>query len=327
MLGCGPTKPSAVMSTSPLVNINNTYNFGKPKNSPMEFLVLLDESDMVDDYFSFLGFNKSIKTKLLKKQNRFPGKMNIVSFAEIEKETNYIVEDSPVPKEIYMKLPDKGIYVLSSKYKLKYLFSKQNELKNIFILLGAKKISWTVIKNNSTSESVGAEMGVSFPQVDIHEGVGLEHSNSTNNHEAAEMTFDYDENIINNISPAMFSNNNFYFLPKEYEWHDIIIRRLEKKLITDKYTFVYSNNLSFKTTLSSKLKMIDVNFNYNTEELNNLKIQYEIEYYKLSDTVKDTQEVIEDKQIEPMIDKPKYHDEFTSKDDLSSSSSDSIDTK
>ena len=316
MLGCDNMNPEkAVMSSSPLINhdTDNKYDFGKLKNSTMEFLVLLDESDMIDN--SFFGFNKCIKKKLLKKQNRFPGKINIVGFHEIEKESSYIIEDSPVPKEIYMKLPDKGLYVLSSKYNLKYLFSKQNELKNIFILLGAKKITWTVIKNNSTTESMGADVGITFPQLDIHEGITVENKNSSNNHESAEMTFDYDEKILDNISPAMFSNNNFYFLPKEYEWHDIIIRRLEKRLITDKYTFVYSNNLSFKSTLSSKLKMIDINFHYSTEELNNLKIQYEIEYYKLNEPVS--------KPLEHMI--QLTEDVFESHDDCCSSSSNSCD--
>lgn len=105
------------------------------------------------------------------------------------------------------------------------------------------------------------------------------------NKQENEMSFDYDENIINNINFDMFSNNNFYFLPKEYEWQDIIIRRLENNLISDKYIYKYSNNIYFKSSLTSKLKMIDINFNYNSDELNNLEILYEIDYYQINKNI------------------------------------------
>jgi hypothetical protein len=81
---------------------------------------LLNQADIIDK--SFLWFNKSVKDKLEKK--KFPGKLNIISFEGITNEKNYIIEDIPVPNEIYMKLPDKNLYVLSSKYNIKYFYAK-----------------------------------------------------------------------------------------------------------------------------------------------------------------------------------------------------------
>ena len=264
----------------PLVNKDNLdkYNFGEIKNHQTEFLVLLNQTDMLDK--SFLWFNKSLKDKLEKK--KFPGKLNIISFDTISDEKKYIIEDIPVPNEIYMKLPDKNLYVLSSKYNIKYFYAKQNELKNIFILLGAKKITMKIVKKNNTLESVGGDIGVNMNNIEVGGNFHIENTNSTNNQETTEMTFDYDEKIINNIGPRMFSDKDFYFLPKEYDWHNIIYRRLEQNQLTDKHILIYSNNLSFKSTFGAKLKMVGVGFDYNTQECDNLKIIYDVEYYKLN---------------------------------------------
>jgi hypothetical protein len=276
LLGCANMQKH---SSHPLVDDDNRdkYNFGELKNYHTEFLVLLNEEDLHDKSF---WFTSSIKTKLLNKKHKFPGKLNIIGFNNIEKEKNFIIEDMPVPNEIYMKLPNKNIYVLSSKYNLEYFYSKQNELKNIFILLGAKKIIMKIIKKNNISKEIGGEVGVNLHNINAGEIVHLENKSSSDNQQTTEMTFDYDEQIMNNINPGMFSDKNFFFLPKEYNWQDIIVRRLEKKLITDKHTFVYNNSLSFKSSFGTKLKLININFNYNTEEIDNLKIIYEIEYHK-----------------------------------------------
>ena len=266
LFGCN--QKSDVLTSSndhPLINKNNRnkYNFGELKNYHTEFLVLLNEEDMNDK--SFFWFNESIKIKLLKKKYKFPGKLHIICFNDIEHEKDFIIEDMPVPNEIYIKLPDKNIYVLLSKYNVKYFYSKQNELKNIFILLGAKKITMKFENRSKIYSLINAEMKVNISNIDI-----------------SEMTFYYDEEIINNINSEMFSNKNFHFLPKEYNWQEIIIRRLEKNLIKDNHTYIYTNNLSFKSTFGTKLKLMNVNFNYNTEEFNNIRVTYEIEYYKLN---------------------------------------------
>ena len=281
LLGCVRKKSC---NEHPLINENNRhkYNFGKIKNYNTEFLILLNEEDLLDK--SIFCFNKGIKTKLLNKKCNFPGKLNIIRFDEIQNENSYIIEDMPIPKEIYMKLPNKNLYVLSSKYNLEYFYSKQNELKNIFILLGAKKIIMKNIKKNNNKKLVSSQIEVNCPNINVGNSIYLENNNSIYNKEDTEMTFDYDETIMNNIHPEMFSDKNFFFLPKEDKWQDIIIRRLEKNLITDKHTFKYSNHLTFNGKFMAKLKMIDINFSYNTEEFDNLEIVYEFEYHNTIST-------------------------------------------
>ena len=192
-----------------------------------------------------------------------------------------IIDGTPLPREVYIKLPNKNIYIISEKYALKYLLLRENELKNIFIALGAKSIKWTVKRSNNNSNNIEASGGAIINNIDFKETVKIENSSSKFNSESNEMVFDFNENI-NDLNQNMFVNNNYYFLPKEYEWQDIIIRRLENNLISDKYNFKYNDYIKFKSSLSTKLKLIEINFNYSTEDASNLEIEYEIEYYKIT---------------------------------------------
>lgn len=281
MLGCSSTSPKK----KSVLDIRDKYNFGIRKNEKLKFLILLNDDDINQkDYIC----NMSKKSMINKNKKLLNGELDIINFKNIEDYSiysKYIIEDIPLQNEMYMKLPDKNIYVMSEKYPLKYLLSKQNELKNIFILLGAKNIKWSIIKEDNKSNNLDANISVNINEINLSEGVGIENKKKVSNKQENEMSFDYDENIINKINFDMFSNNNFYFLPKEYEWQDIIIRRLENNLISDKYIYKYSNNIYFKSSLTSKLKMIDINFNYNTNELNNLEILYEIDYYPINKNI------------------------------------------
>ena len=263
------------------------YSFGQKINEIMDFLVLLTEEDNVNQGWFW---NSSVKNSLLKKKNKIPGNLHILNFDDINKPEimkDFIIDGVPLPREMYIKLPNKNIYVSTEKYALKYLSLRENELKNIFIGLGAKTIKWTVKRSNNNNTNI--EMGASVSPNNmsgIKEEIKISNSNELFNSETNEMHFDFNENI-NKLDHNLFVNSDFYFLPKEYEWQDIIIRRIENNLMMDKYNFKYSDSIKFKSSLSSKLKLIDINFNYGTEEASNLEIEYEIEYYKINNRPKD----------------------------------------
>ena len=262
---------------------NSKYYFGEMINEKMDFLVLLTDDDLKEKKWFW---QTSMNDSLLKYKKKIPGDLHILSFDDINKPEimkDFIIDGTPLPREMYIKLPNKNIYITSEKYALKYLLLRENELKNIFIALGAKSIKWTVKRSNNNNINIEASGGTNIRNIDFKETVKIENNSSKSNSESNEMIFDFNENI-NNLNQKMFISNNYYFLPKEYEWQDIIIRRLENNLISDKYNFKYNDCIKFKSSLSTKLKLIEINFNYSTEDANNLEIEYEIEYYKINNT-------------------------------------------
>ena len=149
MLGCIQLKKSSVL------DIRDKYNFGIRKNEKLKFLILLSDEDINQKDYICNTYKRSI---IINNKKLLNGDLDIINFNNIEDESissKYIIEDIPLLNEMYIKLPDKNIYVISEKHPLKYLLSKQNELKNIFTLLGAKKIKWSIIKEDSNISNKG----------------------------------------------------------------------------------------------------------------------------------------------------------------------------
>jgi len=267
MFGCN--KRSAVRKSV----LNNQIRYGKRKNYIMKFLILIKEDDTKNKSWIC---NESLQIKLLKFNKYFPGDLQILFLNEIENNnTEYIIEDTPIPNEIYIKLPCKNIYVLAEKYPLKYLLSKQNELTNIFTTLGAKSIKWSINKSQINTLNVNTEL----TNNNIGESFGISSVNSNSDSVVNEMKFEYND-IIENINDDTFNDDKFYYLAKEYEWQDIISHRLNNNLVYDKYTFSCNNNIKFSSSLKSKLKFFDISLNYETDNINNIEIFYEIEYFE-----------------------------------------------
>ena len=231
------------------VDIITKYNFGTKCNDIMEFLILLREEDIIE---TGCIFKTSTKKKILKKEKYLPGNLTIFNFDSIDTLDDYIINDSPVPNEMYIKLHTTNTYYLSEKYTLKYLLAKENELKKIFIMLGAKKIKWHIKKSANTSNSIGINASINMNQIDLVEGFDMNLSCSIINYESNEMKFGYNKNILQ-LNNNSFNTNLFYFLPKEYDWQQIIIRRLEQKLLNDEFIELANNSKSRPHFLFKKL--------------------------------------------------------------------------
>ena len=60
--------------------------------------------------------------------------------------------------------------------------------------------------------------------------------------------------MIELLDGMLNENNNFYFLPKEKEWQNIIIRRLDHSQLTDKCILKNNSNVKMSVSLKSNLK-------------------------------------------------------------------------
>jgi len=245
-------------------------------NEKLHFLILLDDEDFLKNTWYC---NNSHKDLIMKKKKTFPGKLNIINYDDIDKPNimkDYIIESNPVPREVYIKLPKENLYVLSEKFAQKYLLSRHSELKNIFEKLGAKSIEWKMKHNNGTSDAVNLDMEVNVNQIGVMVGVDLEESSDNSNKAYSKMTF---PNNKVQLDEKIFDDPSFYYLSKEYEWQNIIQSRIHSR--NSEYEFFYKNtdSYNFKSDMSSKLKLLNINFGYETNKYNNLEIHYIVKYW------------------------------------------------
>jgi hypothetical protein len=251
------------------------------KNDKLKFLILIREEDTVKRFYLF---NYSMRDFLMAKKKKLPGDLSVISFDSIDSidvMKDYIIESNPIPNQLYIKLNSTNIYVSENTYEMKNFLSRQNELKNIFVELGAKSIKYHVKRTGSSSSSTDANVGLETGAVGLGQEFNLTNNKSNSTQERSRLTFDYNEKI-DNISYDTFSNiDKFYFLPKEYEWQDIIIRRLEHSQLTDKYVLKNNSNIKISASAKSNLKFAKIGFGYGIEDLDSTEIEYDVEYYPL----------------------------------------------
>lgn len=264
-------------------------NFGSVKNEKLCFLTLLVDNDYIKNNYCYKYSNEDI---LLSKKDLFPGILKVMSYKDIELQKEYIIEDIPLPKEIYIKLPKENIYISSDNFQFRYLLSQNNELINIFILLGAKTIKWNIKQENNLDKKININSGINVKGIDFNTGINLDEQKNNTSIFLNELHF---SNTKTPLSFDMFKNNEneFYYLPGKYEWQNIIKRRIKRGLQYDKYVYKYNNCYKLNSSLISKLKFLEINFNYDYETYNNLEIEYEIIYYEY--------EKIEENQISNIL--------------------------
>ena len=216
---------------------------------------------------------------LLSKKDSFPGILKVMSYKDIELQKEYIIEDIPLPKEIYIKLPKENIYISSDNFQFRYLLSQNNELINIFILLGAKTIKWNIKQENNLNKRININSGINVKGVDFSTGINLDEEKNNKSIFLNELHF---SNTQTQLSFDMFKNNGneFYYLPGKYDWQNIIKRRIKRGLQYDKYVYKYNNCYKLNSSLISKLKFLEINFNYDYQTYHDLEIEYEIIYYE-----------------------------------------------
>tara|TARA_B110000114_G_scaffold106673_1_gene112092 strand:+ start:2627 stop:3577 length:951 start_codon:yes stop_codon:yes gene_type:complete len=242
------------------------------RNCRLRFLLLLRDEDYKKCFWSR-------KDMICYRKSQFPGQLIIERFSEVDT-LPYNIEGPTLPRTLYIMLPKEKLFIPSDNFTIRYIDSKLQELKNIFVTLQAKSIKVRKVYSTEDSKRIGAEGGTSFSD-GIHSVFEVDDLQLSRTSIINEMTFG---EPLHNISLEYVSNNSnsgytYYYLGKEFEWQNIIQRRLKDNMLSDKYTYRNTEQKLFTSKLINTLKLLDLNIEYDWKKLMNLEIHYEIEYY------------------------------------------------
>ena len=278
MLGCSNLKVPNVddndINQTEVRKIINKIN-NKNNNEKLNFLILLNEQD----YKKYLYIFPSRKDRLNNQKYNFPGNLIIEKYENIDI-LNYKIEDNPIQNQLYIMLPKEKIFINSENFTSRLIDSKLEELKDIFVLLKAKSIKINKNFKTLSKENININNTANINNINIEQEINLENIENNNNNTSNEMTFLHNSNEINLNN---LYNNDYYFLNKQHDWQNIIIRRIEGNLSKDKYIYHNKEIKIFKTKFVNKLKFLKLSIDYDWEKLKDLKIEYEIEYLPLDD--------------------------------------------
>ena len=239
-------------------------------NHILEFLIVLDD-------FQYIHWccGKSTYDLIYLEKSKFPGNLKIVHVNEL---TNQYIIDGPVQtKTLYIKLPKENVYVESTKYQEKQFHSKFNELIAIFSELNAKKVNFYFHNMDESSLQIDSKLRVN-PY--LSKNVHIHQSNEQTMHIQKKMSIDFDRRKDSHIDINRFTDSSkYYYLPKEFDWIEVIRNRNNGNMKTQKYSFIFSNDYRFRSNFYDSLKKLEIEFGYASYKFNEIHIEYEVDYY------------------------------------------------
>lgn len=283
MFGCAKLKENNVATSynqTKVRQIINDLNNKESKNEKLKFLIFLNE----EDFKKYLYIFPSRKDRLKSQKYNFPGELIIEKYDNIDK-LNYKIENSPIPNQLYIMLPKEKLFINPENFTSRLIDSKLEELKNIFMLLKANTVKINKNLKIISKEKIEINTSINIDKIDIDQKINLENSESNINNISNKMTFLNDPNPID---LSKLEIDNYYFLNKQFDWQNMIIRRIEGDLSTDKYVYQNKEMKIFKSKFINKLKFLELSIDYDWEKFKDLKIEYDIEYFPLDEETKNS---------------------------------------
>lgn len=283
MFGCTKIEKNAVISKreikSKIRTILEDINNNIFKNIKLHFLILLLE----EDYNKYLYLFSSKKDKLKNQKSKFPGNLIIERFSNLDN-LEYKIENNALPRVLYIMLPKEKIFIDAENFTLRYIDSKLDELKNIFMFLNAKSVKITRNFDSTINNSINNAINVPINNLNIISEIGYQKKEENTNELINNMIFSQKNS---NIKLEELYNDNYFFLPKQNDWHNMIIRRIEGNLLMDEYIYINKETQLLKYKFIQTLAKLDLSISYDWEKYQNLTIKYEIEYYPLKDDLEE----------------------------------------
>lgn len=285
------SRSEALCCYSPIPANNNSrireiiyeLNEERQRYDTYEFLILLS-----DDYYKKkMGLFPPKKYYI--KKSKFPGNLITEKYSELILGNNsrkYTFERNPIPNQLYIKLQKERVFVPYNEYEHKLLESKFNEFFDILTVIGAKyiKISKKIHNFKQTELATNVSIGLNCKDGTVSNQTEFRDENESSLTVKQEMTFNH------NKEPDLdkLLDNYYYYLPKQMDLQQLIIRRVENNLISDRFIYNHSEHNLLNTSLMSSLKKLNIGLSigisHKTNTLSNFEIEYEILFNSIRDT-------------------------------------------
>ena len=244
------------------------------QNDFMEFLIVLSDKHYKKKYC----FSKySLYDNLLR--NEFPGYINIINQEELKVNNNYIIKDAVIFKKLYIKLSKENLYIDSSKYEEYLLNSITNEFLRVISTLKPSSIKLKISNENNDEIDFDINTSISFQDIDIESEIKNKQLKNSNNTKEWLLTFTKDSKRID--LTCFLDITKFYYLPKYVEWTDLIHNRMNYSENKTKYVYEHTINNNIDIEFIEKMKLLNIECKYKKSKYENLKFEYEIDYYPL----------------------------------------------
>ena len=236
-------------------------------------IVLADKHYQKKHYWT----KQCLYDKLL--QEDFPGNIDIVNLNYLQNNSNFIIKEAVVLKKLYIKFPKENLYIDSSKYEEYLLNSITNEFLRVISTLKPMSIKIQMFNQNKNDFEFDVNTSISFHGVDLGSDVKNQQTNNSTNKKEWLLTFRKDKNRMD--MSCFLDKSKFYYLPKYNEWTDLIHNRVNYNVNTAKYVYEHTIDNNINLEFVEKMKVLNIDCKYKKSKYENIRFEYEIDYYPL----------------------------------------------
>jgi hypothetical protein len=236
-------------------------------------IVLADKHYQKKHYWS----NESLYDSLVKQD--FPGSTHIVKLQDLQKSSDIIIKEVVVLKKLYIKLPKENLYIDSSKYEEYLLNSITNEFLRVISTLKPISIKIQMFNQNKHDFEFDVNTSISFQGMDFGSDVKNQQTNNSSNKKEWLLTFRKDKRKMD--LSCFLDTSKFYYLPKYTEWTDLIHNRVNYNVNTAKYVYEHTVDNNINLEFVEKMKILCIDCKYKKSKYENIRFEYEIDYYPL----------------------------------------------
>jgi hypothetical protein len=258
---------SETLSITSLVKQNRNNDF-------LNFLIVLSDKHYTKRHF---WKQKSLYEDLCEQD--FPGIIEIVNQKDLISSSKYIIKEAIVLKKMYIKLPKENLYVDFLKYDEHLLNSITNEFLRVICTLKPISIKIKIFNQNKNDIDFDVNSIISFQDIDIGSGMKNQQTHNSNNRKEWLLTFRKDKNRID--LSCFLDKTKFYYLSKYNEWIDLIHNRVSYNVNTAKYVYEHTNDNNINIEFLQKIKILSIDCKYQKSKYENIRFEYEIDYYPL----------------------------------------------
>jgi len=258
------------------------------QNDFFNFLIVLADKHYVKKFWT----GKCLYDSLLEQD--FPGSIKIINQNDLQKtqkqktqkqkiqnqnNQEYIIKDAIVLKKLYIRLPKENLYIDSSKYEEYLLNSITNEFLRIIATLKPMSIKMKIFNQNNNEIDFDMNTSISFQGIDVGSDVKNQQTNNSNSTKEWLLTFRKNKSHID--LSCFLDKTKFYYLPKYVDWTDLIHNRVNYNVNTAKYVYEHTIDNNINIEFVEKMKVLNIECKYKKSKYENLRFEYEIDYYPL----------------------------------------------
>jgi len=243
------------------------------QNDFVNFLIVLGDKHYKPKFWTTF----SLYDKLFVAE--FPGKVNIINENQLKNNNDIIIKDTVVLKKLYIQLPKENLYIDSSKFEDYLLNSITNEFLRIISTLKPMSIKLKIFNQNNNDIEFNVNTSISFQGIVVESGCKNQQTNNSSNKKEWLLTFTKDNKRID--LSCFLDKTKFYYLPKYVEWLDLIHNRVTYNVNTAKYVYEHTLDNNIDIEFIEKMKILNIDCKYKKSKYENLRFEYEIDYFPL----------------------------------------------